>query len=135
MDFAITAGHSPVLKMDIPGRSILRSRSQPGLPRPDGPLGGHLQSHEVGSAHSDGDAMKIRETILKIVECHGVRVFLVDASTGNEITYRDFHRQACALAAELRERGVRKGDRGRGDASELAVSSQSSTSPAFILGP
>jgi len=73
--------------------------------------GGHLQSHEVGSVHSDGDAMKIRETILKIVECHGARVFLVDASTGNEITYRDFHRQACALAAELRERGVRKGDR------------------------
>jgi long-chain acyl-CoA synthetase len=55
--------------------------------------------------------MKIRETILKIVECHGARVFLVDASTGNEITYREFHRQACALAAELRERGVRKGDR------------------------
>jgi len=55
--------------------------------------------------------MKIRETILKIVECHGARVFLVDASTGNEITYRDFHRQDCALAAELRERGVRKGDR------------------------
>ena len=39
------------------------------------------------------------------------QVFLVDASTGREITYGEFHRQACALAAELRRRGVRKGDR------------------------
>jgi len=39
------------------------------------------------------------------------KVFLVDATTGREITYGEFHRQACALAAELRRRGVSKGDR------------------------
>ena len=39
------------------------------------------------------------------------QVFLVDANSGREITYGEFHRQACALAAELRRRGVRKGDR------------------------
>jgi acyl-coenzyme A synthetase/AMP-(fatty) acid ligase len=35
----------------------------------------------------------------------------VDANTGHEITYHEFHRQACALAAELRRQGLRKGDR------------------------
>jgi long-chain acyl-CoA synthetase len=35
----------------------------------------------------------------------------VDANAGHEITYREFHRQACALAAELRRQGLRKGDR------------------------
>jgi long-chain acyl-CoA synthetase len=55
--------------------------------------------------------MNIRETMLNVVERHAARVFLVDANTRHEITYRHFHRQACALAAELRQRGVRKGDR------------------------
>ncbi len=32
-------------------------------------------------------------------------------SPSDEITYGQFHRQACALAAELWRRGVRKGDR------------------------
>jgi len=55
--------------------------------------------------------MNIRESMMNVVERHGARVFLVDAGTRHEITYRHFHRQACALAAELRRRGVRKGDR------------------------
>ncbi|MFZ0319352.1 MAG: class I adenylate-forming enzyme family protein [Candidatus Sulfotelmatobacter sp.] len=55
--------------------------------------------------------MNIRETMMNVVERHGARVFLVDANTRHEITFRHFHRQACALAAELRRRGVRKGDR------------------------
>lgn len=58
-----------------------------------------------------GDAMTIRETILNVVARWEPRVFLVDANTGREITYGEFHRQACALAAELRARGLRKGDR------------------------
>ena len=74
-------------------------------------MGGHLESHEVGSAFSDGDAMTIRETITNVVERRAEQVFLVDANTGREITYGEFHRQACALAAELRKRGLRKGDR------------------------
>jgi acyl-coenzyme A synthetase/AMP-(fatty) acid ligase len=74
-------------------------------------MGSHLESHEVGSALSDGDAMTIRETITNVVACRAEQVFLVDANTGREITYGEFHRQACALAAELRQRGLRKGDR------------------------
>jgi len=53
----------------------------------------------------------IRETIMDVVARREGQVFLVDAITGREITYREFHRQACALAAELRRRGARKGDR------------------------
>lgn len=55
--------------------------------------------------------MTIRETIMDVVSRHGERVFLVDAATSREIIYGDFHRQACALAAELRRRGIHKGDR------------------------
>ncbi len=55
--------------------------------------------------------MTIRETIMNVVMRREHQVFLVDAITGREITYGEFHRQACALAAELHERGVRKGDR------------------------
>lgn len=55
--------------------------------------------------------MTIQETITNVVARREEEVFLVDAITGHEITYREFHRQACALAAELRRRGVHKGDR------------------------
>jgi acyl-coenzyme A synthetase/AMP-(fatty) acid ligase len=55
--------------------------------------------------------MTIRETILNVVARRGEHVFLVDAVTGRETTYGDFHQQACALAAQLDQRGVRKGDR------------------------
>jgi len=55
--------------------------------------------------------MTIRETIMDVVSRCGERAFLVDAATSREITYGDFHRQACALAAELRRRGIQKGDR------------------------
>lgn len=54
--------------------------------------------------------MTIREMTLDIVTRHGRRVFLADANTNREITYGEFHRQACTLAAELRARGIRKGD-------------------------
>lgn len=74
-------------------------------------MGGHFKSHEVGSARCDGDAMTIRETITNVVERRAEQVFLVDANTAREITYGEFHRQACVLAAELRKRGLGKGDR------------------------
>jgi acyl-CoA synthetase (AMP-forming)/AMP-acid ligase II len=57
------------------------------------------------------DQKNIREMIADVVERRRDHVFLVDAVTGREITYGEFHSQACALAAELRRRGVRKGDR------------------------
>ncbi len=57
------------------------------------------------------DAMTIRETIMDVVARRKGEIFLLDATTNREITYGEFHRQACALAAELRRRGVRKGDR------------------------
>jgi long-chain acyl-CoA synthetase len=55
--------------------------------------------------------MNSRETILNSVERFHDRVFLIDSGTGREIAYGDFHQQGCALAANLRARGVRKGDR------------------------
>ncbi|MGA8764874.1 MAG: class I adenylate-forming enzyme family protein [Candidatus Sulfotelmatobacter sp.] len=55
--------------------------------------------------------MTIRETVMDLVTRHESRTFLVDATTHREITYGEFHQHACALAAELRRRGVRKGDR------------------------
>jgi long-chain acyl-CoA synthetase len=55
--------------------------------------------------------MTIRETIMDVVARRHEQVFLVDAITNREIAYGEFHRQACALAAELRRRGVRQGDR------------------------
>ena len=55
--------------------------------------------------------MTIRETITNVVERRAEQVFLVDANTAREITYGEFHRQACVLAAELRKRGLGKGDR------------------------
>ena len=55
--------------------------------------------------------MTISETIMNVVARRHEQVFLVDAITNREIAYGEFHRQACALAAELRRRGVRQGDR------------------------
>ncbi len=55
--------------------------------------------------------MNSRETILNSVERFHDGVFLIDSGTGREINYSDFHRKVCALAADLRTRGVRKGDR------------------------
>jgi acyl-coenzyme A synthetase/AMP-(fatty) acid ligase len=55
--------------------------------------------------------MNIRETITDVVERSEHRLFLVDANTGDETTYGEFHRLACALAAELQRRGLQKGDR------------------------
>ena len=55
--------------------------------------------------------MNIRETILDVIDRQEQRIFLIDAATGAGITYAEFHRQACALAAELRRRGLRKSDR------------------------
>jgi len=55
--------------------------------------------------------MTIRETVMDVIARHEHRTFLVDANTRREITYGEFHQQSCALAAELRRRGIRKGDR------------------------
>jgi long-chain acyl-CoA synthetase len=55
--------------------------------------------------------MTIREMIIEIVDRRKQNVFLVDAATGREMTYGEFHRLASSLARELRQRGVQKGDR------------------------
>jgi acyl-coenzyme A synthetase/AMP-(fatty) acid ligase len=55
--------------------------------------------------------MTIREHVLDLVEKNGDRVFLVDALTGSPMSYREFHQLACVLGAELRLRGLRRGDR------------------------
>jgi len=55
--------------------------------------------------------MTIRETLLDVVARRAGQIFLVDPVTGREITYGEFHRLACSLAADLRRRGVQKGDR------------------------
>ncbi|HLX85012.1 MAG TPA: class I adenylate-forming enzyme family protein [Terriglobales bacterium] len=55
--------------------------------------------------------MTIREQILDVVDKDRDRTFLVDAHTGREVTYGEFHELACALSAELHRRGLRRGDR------------------------
>jgi len=55
--------------------------------------------------------MTMRETMADVVARRADHTFLVDAITHREITYREFHKQSCALAAALRRRGIRKGDR------------------------
>lgn len=55
--------------------------------------------------------MTTREIVLDIVTRCQREIFLVDAASGYELTYGEFHHQACALAAELQSRGLRKGDR------------------------
>jgi acyl-CoA synthetase (AMP-forming)/AMP-acid ligase II len=81
-----------------------------------------LKLDEVIGTISRGHAMKprnesramtntIRESIIEIVEHRKENIFLVEANTGAEITYGEFHRMASAVAAELLHRGIRKGDR------------------------
>ncbi|HUB01690.1 MAG TPA: class I adenylate-forming enzyme family protein [Terriglobales bacterium] len=55
--------------------------------------------------------MTFRDQVLDRIRFSGERVFLVDAFTGRELTYAEFHNQATAVAAYLTERGVRRGDR------------------------
>jgi len=55
--------------------------------------------------------MTILETIMEVVARRQENVFLIDAATGRKISYGEFHLQACALAAQLRDRGLKKGDR------------------------
>ncbi|MGC1374505.1 MAG: class I adenylate-forming enzyme family protein [Candidatus Sulfotelmatobacter sp.] len=55
--------------------------------------------------------MTIRDTITEIVQRPEKNIFLLDANTGAEITYGEFHLMACAVAAELSRCNVRKGDR------------------------
>jgi long-chain acyl-CoA synthetase len=55
--------------------------------------------------------MTIRETIIGNIQSREQKVFLVDANTGDEITYGEFHGFVCAVASDLARRGVRKGDR------------------------
>jgi long-chain acyl-CoA synthetase len=74
-------------------------------------MGSHLQLDENNSPRFRDFAMNPRETIQNVIERHGERVFLVDVLSGKEITYAQFHRKASALAAHLRQRGIRKGDR------------------------
>jgi acyl-CoA synthetase (AMP-forming)/AMP-acid ligase II len=76
-------------------------------------MGRHFKLDEVCRINSFGGAMTktIRETITEIVQRREKNIFLLDANTGAQITYGEFHRLACALAAELSRLGVRKGDR------------------------
>jgi|SRR5271165_1345306 len=55
--------------------------------------------------------MMIRKQVLDIVERNKERTFLVDAHSGRQISYGEFHRLACNLAAEFRARGLHRGDR------------------------
>jgi long-chain acyl-CoA synthetase len=55
--------------------------------------------------------MTFRDHVLDRVQASAERVFLIDAFTGREITYAEFHQQAAAVASYLSELGVRRGDR------------------------
>jgi long-chain acyl-CoA synthetase len=51
------------------------------------------------------------QSLLDHIEQHARRQFLVEAATGSTWTYAETHEVACALAAELRVRGIGRGDR------------------------
>jgi len=55
--------------------------------------------------------MTIREQVLSVVQENGDRPFVIDVVSGREISYAEFHHLACALAVDLRRRGLRRGDR------------------------
>lgn len=54
---------------------------------------------------------RINDQINDRIRTSARQVFLTDALTGRELTYAEFHQQACTVAAYLRERGVTRGDR------------------------
>ena len=74
-------------------------------------MGRNRKFNEGRGTAFPGDAMTIRETITEIIRRRERNIFLLDADSGAEITYGEFHRMACAVAAELSRRGLRKGDR------------------------
>ena len=82
-------------------------------------MGGDLESHEVGATQALGDPMTMRETMVDVVARRADHTFLVDAVTHREITYGEFHKQACALAAELRRQGNSERRPRRRDGSQL----------------
>lgn len=49
--------------------------------------------------------------LLEIPASHGDRPFLVDSLGGETLTFAEFHSASCRAAAELRRRGLRRGDR------------------------
>jgi long-chain acyl-CoA synthetase len=55
--------------------------------------------------------MTVRDLIQDRIRVSGSCVFLVDVFTGREITFAEFHQEACSVAAYLHARGVRRGDR------------------------
>lgn len=55
--------------------------------------------------------MTFRTIVADRVRVSGPRVFLVDAFTGREFTYEQFHGHASAVAACLQTQGVKRGDR------------------------
>ena len=55
--------------------------------------------------------MTFRDHVLERIRVSGERVFLIDAFTGRETAYAQFHEQAAALAGYLSGKGVRRGDR------------------------
>ena len=74
-------------------------------------MGRNFKPDRIRGNSCFGGTMRIRETITEMIRLRERSIFLVDANTGAGITYGDFHRMACTLAAELSRRGVRKGDR------------------------
>jgi acyl-coenzyme A synthetase/AMP-(fatty) acid ligase len=55
--------------------------------------------------------MTARDLVLNRIQQSGDHPFLIDGSSGRQISYAQFHAQAWALAAELAKRGIRRGDR------------------------
>ena len=55
--------------------------------------------------------MDATEWILEVQGRNAERVFLVDSLSGEELTFGQMHDSACAIAADLARRGLKKGDR------------------------
>ena len=55
--------------------------------------------------------MRFVRRLIESVERGGERPFLIDAQTGQTLSFAETHERAMAVAAALRERGLRRGDR------------------------
>lgn len=74
-------------------------------------MDGDLEDGEPGAGQTGGCRMSFHDRAIDRINVSGERIFLVDAFTGREVTYAEFHSQACAVAAYLQGTGIGRGDR------------------------
>src|SRR5829696_1510082 len=82
--------------------------------------------------------MRFIRQLIDSVEQGGDRTFLIDAQSGRELSFAELDRRATAVAAELRRRGLRAGDRlalGLPNGADLAVVYVAALSAGLVVVP